>query len=96
MKNNAQVKAFALDRAIEVLKLKSDGATIDDVLAAAEKICEYTYVEETAEELAILEKAQALEIRENAVGLAEKEDEIKTREMAVNPIQVIPAGVEVI
>ena len=81
--HNAQFKAWSLDRAIEVAKLQEGGATVTEVLANALAICDFAYVEESPEELKVLEAAKALEVRENAVALIEKEREIVDREETV-------------
>lgn len=46
MKYNEQIKAWAIDRAIETLKIGADGITPEAVLEAAQRYVEYTYTPE--------------------------------------------------
>lgn len=43
MKYNEQIKAWAIDRAIETLKIGSSGITPESVLETAQKYVEYTH-----------------------------------------------------
>jgi len=50
MNYNAQMKAWAIDRALETVKLSKDESSPENVIKIAEKYCEFTHDPEVMDE----------------------------------------------
>jgi hypothetical protein len=77
MNYDSQLKAWAVDRAIETLKQGNEGTiSVDNVVSIANQYCEFTDSVKTEEEKSLEARKKALDIRDFKKSLDDKEEEL--------------------